>query len=91
MLSRQWGQMVRMVRPAEAGMGLQSDDAASFARWSSPAQAVLGEQGNGTIERSALLRSGFVLLEHALNEAIKSWHAEPDGPQPPSAAQLLQH
>ena len=67
---------------------LQSDDAASFARWSSPAQAVLGEQSNGTIERSALLRSGFVLLEHALNEAVKSWHAEPDGSQPP-AAQVL--
>ena len=68
---------------------LQSDDAASFARWSSPAQAVLGEQSNGTIERSALLRSGFVLLEHALNEAIKSWHAQPDGAQPPAAQLLL--
>ena len=38
------------------------DDAASFARWSSPAQAVLGEQSNGTIERSALRKIGWRVI-----------------------------
>ena len=54
---------------------MQQKNAPRLSRWKTPADG--GIDGNdtetSTIASSDLLRTGFILLEHALNEAIASW------------------
>jgi hypothetical protein len=52
---------------------MQQKIAPRLSRWKTPADGGADANETSTILSSDLLRTGFILLEHALNEAIASW------------------
>lgn len=66
---------------------MQQKNAPRVARWKTPTDGGLDLNETSTILSSDLLRSGFVLLEHALNEAIASWQNDPYAVSLPSMRQ----
>ena len=52
---------------------MQQKSTPRLSRWKTPADGAVDANETSTVRSSDLLRTGFVLLEHALNEAIASW------------------
>ena len=65
--------------PVSYTIHTQQESAPRLDRWTTPAQNQADANLTSTVLSSDLLRSGFVMLEHALNEAIVSWQTDPAG------------
>lgn len=58
---------------------MQQKNTPRLSRWKTPADGGVDANETSTVLSSDLLRTGFVLLEHALNEAIASWQNDRAG------------